>query len=66
MGKLVSALKEIELLRKIEISLIHNFAFFTVHKFCHGQPLSLLAPGVKKSSYSTVRRRTTIKQKAVL
>jgi len=55
MEKLVSALKKVELLRKIEINLINNFAFFIVHKFCHGQPLSLLAPGVKKSSYSTVR-----------
>ena len=58
--------KKFKLLRKIEINLFHNCVFFTVRKFCHGQPLSLLAPGVNKSSYYTVRRKTTIKQKAVL
>ena len=65
--KWVTSLKiKLKLLRKIEVNSVHNYAFFTVRKFCHWQPLSLLAPGVQKPSYATARLMTTIKQKAVL
>jgi hypothetical protein len=49
----------------MEVNLVHNCAFFTVHKFCHEHSLSLLAPRVKNPSYVTARRMTTIKQRAV-
>jgi hypothetical protein len=50
----------------MEVNSVHNCAFFIAHKFCYGQLLSLLAPGVKKPGYVSARRMTTIKQKTLL